>query len=119
MNGERSSSAKAKQQKRIRFYSLYGLISHPETLRAAWQQVRANAGAPGVDGVNCERIEAQGEEQWLENLGQELRNQTYRCQWVRRVYIPKANGKLSTPGNPDHTGPSGSMRDVADIGANF
>jgi RNA-directed DNA polymerase len=34
-------SAKAKQQKRFRFYSLYGLISHPETLRAAWQQVRA------------------------------------------------------------------------------
>lgn len=93
-------SAKAKQQKRFRFYSLYGLISHPETLRAAWQQVRANAGAPGVDGVNCERIEAQGEEQWLENLGQELRNQTYRCQWVRRVYIPKANGKLRPLGIP-------------------
>ncbi len=41
-------STKAKQQKRFRFYSLYGLISHPETLKAAWQQVRANEGAAGA-----------------------------------------------------------------------
>jgi len=93
-------STKAKQQKRWRFYSLYDLISHPETLRAAWQQVRANAGAPGVDGISFAQIEAQGVEQWLEALGQELRNKTYRCQWVRRVYIPKANGKLRPLGIP-------------------
>jgi RNA-directed DNA polymerase len=93
-------STKAKQQKRWRFYSLYGLISHPETLRAAWQQVRANAGAPGVDGISFAQIEAQGVEPWLEQLGQELRNKTYRCQWVRRVYIPKANGKLRPLGIP-------------------
>ena len=49
-------SAKAKQQKRFRFYSLYGLIHHAETLQAAWQQVRANAGAPGVDGVSIAQI---------------------------------------------------------------
>src|SRR6516164_4509449 len=87
-------STKAKQEKRFRFYSLYGLISHPETLRAAWQQVRANGGAPGVDGISFEQIECQGLERWLEALGDELRNKTYRCQAVRRVYIPKANGKL-------------------------
>src|SRR5215470_4622065 len=45
-------SAKAKQEKRYGFYSLYGLISHAETLKAAWQQVRANGGAAGVDGVS-------------------------------------------------------------------
>src|SRR5262249_23731177 len=45
-------SAKAKQEKRYRFYSLYGLISHAETLKAAWQQVRANGGAAGVDGIS-------------------------------------------------------------------
>src|SRR5215469_18753251 len=50
-------STKAKQEKRFRFYSLYGLIAHPETLQAAWQQVRANGGAPGVDGISCEQIE--------------------------------------------------------------
>jgi RNA-directed DNA polymerase len=93
-------STKAKQQKRWRFYSLYDLIRHSETLRGAWQQVRVNAGAPGVDGISFAQIEAQGVEQWLEALGQELRNKTYRCQWVRRVYIPKANGKLRPLGIP-------------------
>jgi RNA-directed DNA polymerase len=93
-------STKAKQEKRYRFYSLYGLISHPETLRAAWQQVRANGGAAGVDGLSLTQIERQGLESWLEELGKELRNKTYRCQAVRRVYIPKTNGKLRPLGIP-------------------
>lgn len=93
-------SAKAKQEKRYRFYSLYGQISHPEILQAAWQQVRANAGAPGVDGISFAQIEHQGLESWLEELGTELRNKTYRCQAVRRVYIPKANGQLRPLGIP-------------------
>lgn len=93
-------SAKAKQEKRFRFYSLYGLISHPETLRAAWQQVRANAGAAGVDRISFEQIERQGLEPWLEKLGRELREKSYQCQAVRRVYIPKANGKLRPLGIP-------------------
>jgi RNA-directed DNA polymerase len=93
-------STKAKQEKRYRFYSLYGLLSHPETLRAAWQQVRANAGAAGVDGISLAQIEHQGLERWLEELGTELSNKTYRCQAVRRVYIPKANGKKRPLGIP-------------------
>lgn len=93
-------STKAKQQKRFRFYSLYGLISHPETLKAAWQQVRANGGAAGVDGISFAQIERQGLEPWLEELGQELRDKSYRGQAVRRVYIPKANGKLRPLGIP-------------------
>jgi RNA-directed DNA polymerase len=93
-------SAKAKQEKRYRFYSLYGLISHAETLKAAWHQVRANGGAAGVDRISVEQIERQGSEQWLEALGKELREKTYRCEAVRRVYIPKANGKLRPLGIP-------------------
>src|ERR1700745_3390902 len=93
-------SPKAKQQKRFRFYSLYGLISHPETLKAAWQQVRANGGAAGVDGISFAQIERQGLEPWLEELGQEVRDKSYRCQAVRRVHIPKANGKLRPLGIP-------------------
>ncbi len=91
---------KAKQQKRFRFYSLYGLISHAETLKGAWQQVRAKGGAAGVDRISIEQIERQGPEQWLEALGQELQKKTYRCEAVRRVYIPKANGKLRPLGIP-------------------
>src|SRR5437660_4726448 len=58
-------STKAKQEKRFRFYSLYGLVGDPETLRAAWMQVRANGGAPGVDGVSIEQIEKEGVEAFL------------------------------------------------------
>ncbi len=94
-------SAKAKQEKRYRFYSLYGLVSHPETLRAAWAQVQTNGGKPGMDGVSIEEIEREGEEAFLKELARELKEKTYCTGAVRRVYIPKANGKMRPLGIPN------------------
>lgn len=94
-------STKAKQEKRFRFYSLYGLVSHPETLKAAWAQVRANGGEAGVDGVRIEQIEREGEEAFLAELAQELAAKTYRAGAVRRVHIRKANGKMRPLGIPN------------------
>jgi RNA-directed DNA polymerase len=93
---------KAKQQKRFRFYSLYGLVYRTEVLQAAWAAVRRNDGAPGVDGVSIERIAAtpESEAAFLNEIQRSVKERTYRAQAVRRVYIPKPNGKLRPLGIP-------------------
>ena len=94
-------SGKAKAQKRYRFYSLYDKVIDPETLKAAYRHVRANEGAPGVDGVTFARIDdVIGEERFVEELRGELSTGRYKASPVRRVYIPKANGKLRPLGIP-------------------
>jgi RNA-directed DNA polymerase len=82
-----------------RWFSLIDKVYRAETLRAAWQKVKANAGAAGVDGQSVERFAARAE-LYLEELGTALKRGTYRPQPVRRVEIPKGGGKVRPLGIP-------------------
>ena len=86
--------AKAKAEAGYRFYALYDKISRDDILAHAYAQCRSNKGAPGVDGQDFGDIEAYGVERWLGELALALRQETYRPDPIRRVFIPKANGKL-------------------------
>jgi group II intron reverse transcriptase/maturase len=86
--------AKAKAEAGYRFYALYDKIVREDILAHAYAQCRSNKGAPGVDGQEFADIEAYGVQRWLGELALALRQQTYRPDPIRRVFIPKANGKL-------------------------
>jgi len=86
--------AKAKAEAGYRFYALYDKISREDVLARAYAQCRSNKGAPGIDGQDFADVDAYGVERWLGELALALKHETYRPNPIRRVFIPKANGKL-------------------------
>ena len=90
----------AKQQPHRRFHALFDKVARSDVLFRAWDEVRANRGAPGVDGVTIDQVEASGVAAFLDDLAAALRTGTYRPMPLRRVHIPK-------PGKPGATRPLG------------
>src|ERR1700738_3030920 len=95
-----ASQAKPKAEAGYRFYALYDKISREDILTHAFAQCRSNKGAPGTDGQAFADMETYGVERWLGELALARRQETYRPDPIRRVYIPKANGKPRPLGIP-------------------
>jgi len=90
----------AKENRERVFYSLHDKMCRPDVLLAAWQKVKTNGGAPGIDGVSIEQIEEQGVVEYLKQIRRELQEGTYRCKKTRKVEIPKPKGGVRILGVP-------------------
>ena len=95
-------SQKAKLEPKFRFYALYDRVYRLDVLQAAWKLVRKSKTSPGVDGVTFVDVEAseQGVDGFLADLQEMLRSKSYRPSAVRRVHIPKPDGRTRPLGIP-------------------
>jgi RNA-directed DNA polymerase len=92
--------AKAKRSPQQRFHALYDKVYRQDVLAHAYERCRLNKGAPGVDDQTFEDIQEYGLEKWLGELTDDLRKKTYQPQPVRRVWLPKPDGKKRPLGIP-------------------
>jgi group II intron reverse transcriptase/maturase len=90
----------AKRDPGRRFHALFDRICRSDVLQKAWERVRSNGGAAGIDGVSLAMIEQRGVAQFLAELRDEIRQGHYRSQPVRRVWIPKSDGRRRPLGIP-------------------
>ncbi len=99
---QRKLYRKAKQEKEYRFYLLYDKVYRPDILEHAYRLVKANKGAPGIDGETFDSIEERegGAGKYLEEMTGALKRKEYKPQAVRRVYIPKPAGGKRPLGIP-------------------
>src|SRR5260221_9347377 len=104
-----SLQTKAKAEPAFRFYALWDKVCRPDVIEEAYRRCRANGGAPGIDGISFDKIEARGRKQWLEGIMHELRSGTYRPQPLLRVWIPKSNGGQRPLGISPLPYPAGPM----------
>src|SRR5580658_10496877 len=109
---------KAKESPDFRFYALYDKVYRKDVLAVAYERCKANGGAAGVDGQTFEDIGKYGVERWLDELAQKLKSRTYQPLPVRRVYIPKPDGKqrpLGVPAIRDRTAEMAAVLVLAPI----
>lgn len=92
--------AKAKAEPAFRFYQLYDKVYRQDVLALAYQRCKSNGGVAGVDGQSFEDIKEYGVERWLGELAERVRKKGYKPEAVKRVWIPKPNGKLRPLGIP-------------------
>src|SRR5258708_11112547 len=117
---QRTLYSTAKQSQAVKFYSLYDKVWRNDVLREAWRQVKADRGAPGVDNETIEGIESRGEEEgMLSRLQEQLRAKSHRFQPVRRVDIPKTEGRHSATGDRDGSRSRGANCDEAGAGTDL
>lgn len=90
----------AKRSRERRFHALYDRIFRPDVLWRAWEEVRRNGGSAGIDGVTIEAVEREGVAEFLNQIEQDLKAKVYRPQAVKRVYIPKPDGRRRPLGIP-------------------